>query len=77
MSAIQILMDDKIISALDQEAKNQQANRSKLIRRAVDHYLEGIQRARLEDQHRRGYEVKSQENDDITPWQDIQAWPES
>jgi metal-responsive CopG/Arc/MetJ family transcriptional regulator len=77
MKAIQILMDEPLVKELDAQAKRGKTDRSKLVRVAAARYLQELKRQEMEARHRRGYEKKPQTSDEVTPWLDIQAWPET
>jgi metal-responsive CopG/Arc/MetJ family transcriptional regulator len=76
MKAIQILMDETTIEAVDREARQQCSDRSKLIRAAITGFLAEQRRRRLEEEHRRGYKRKPQRPNEIEEWETIQQWPE-
>jgi metal-responsive CopG/Arc/MetJ family transcriptional regulator len=76
MKPIQILMDEAQLVELDRVAKRRRSNRSKVIRAAVTSYLGTARTAALEEQHRKGYEARPQQANEIEPWEDVQAWPE-
>jgi metal-responsive CopG/Arc/MetJ family transcriptional regulator len=75
MKPIQILMDEAQLVELDRVAKHRRSNRSKVIRAAVTSYLETARTLGLEERHRLGYAARPQQADEITPWEEVQAWP--
>lgn len=76
MKAIQILMDERLLNAVDREAKRAGSDRSKLIREALTRFLQETRRKTMEDQDRQAYMKRPQTKDEIEPWEAVQAWPE-
>lgn len=76
MKAVQILMDDELLRGVDEEARRQGSDRSKLVRSALERFLAGEKRRRLEEAHRRGYEAHPQRTEETADWEEIQEWPE-
>jgi metal-responsive CopG/Arc/MetJ family transcriptional regulator len=76
MKPIQILMDERLLAAVDREAKRRRSDRSKLVRAALTAFLADSRRRTLEEQYRRAYRQAPQRTDEIEPWEHIQAWPE-
>ena len=76
MKPIQLLIDEELIRRLDREAKRLRANRSKLIRLAVERFLQEQQRQVLEEADRQGYLRRPQRPKDLEAWEAIQTWPE-
>lgn len=76
MKAVQILMDEDLIQAVDEEAREQGTDRSKLVRMAIANLLTEMRRRRLEEQHRKGYMQHPQSKEEVAPWEEIQEWPE-
>ena len=77
MKAVQILMDEDLIEAVDNEARQQGTDRSKLVRTAIANLLAEMRRRRLEEQHRNGYVHHPQSKEEVVPWEEIQEWPEN
>jgi metal-responsive CopG/Arc/MetJ family transcriptional regulator len=76
LKPIQILMDERLIGALDREARRLKSDRSKLIRVAVTRLLSTARRRSLEEQDRACYERTPQAPSEWEPWQEVQSWPE-
>ncbi len=76
MKAIQLLIDEPLIAAVDQEAVRQKTDRSKLMREALRRYLGESKRRALETQHRRGYIGSVSSDAEIKGWESVQQWPE-
>jgi metal-responsive CopG/Arc/MetJ family transcriptional regulator len=77
MKAIQIMMDDALIRALDSEARRRHTDRSKLIRTAAARLLDDLRRRDLEARHRRGYAAAPLTAAELRAWEEAQAWPET
>ena len=76
MRAIQILMDEPLIDAVDREAKRSHLDRSKLIRAALAQFLASKRREARERADRRGYERRPQTGAEIAAWEKVAEWPE-
>ena len=76
MKPIQILMDARLIEAIDRAARRRKSDRSKLIRTAVTRLLTDERRGTLEELDRAGYERTPHARAEWEPWQEIQEWPE-
>jgi len=58
MKAVQILMDDKLVAAVDREARRLHSDRSKLVRTALERFLAHTRRREAETRYLAGYEKK-------------------
>lgn len=76
MRAVQVLMEEKQIAAVDREATRARVNRSDLPRAAAAHYLRASRRAALERQHIAGYHKRPVPKDEVAAWQRVQVWDE-
>jgi metal-responsive CopG/Arc/MetJ family transcriptional regulator len=76
MQTIQIVLDEKLLSAADIAAKRRKVNRSALIREALWRHLEHLRELELEEQDRRGYLAKPQRKEEFRVWEDAAVWPE-
>jgi len=76
MKAVQILMEEDLIAAVDQEAKRRQLDRSKVIRTALQRFLAESRRHALEQQHIEGYRKRPVQKREIKAWERVQEWPE-
>ena len=76
MSAIQFSIDEALLRDVDEEAKREHLDRSKLIRKALIRYLDEARHAEREAQHRAGYEKYPQDASELADWEGVQTWPE-
>ncbi len=76
MKAVQILMEEELIDAVDREAKRLRSDRSKLVRAALTQFLAESRTRALEERHRKGYEKKPQRLREVTEWETAERWPE-
>ena|SRR2546428_9553384 len=74
VKAIQITIDDNMLRAIDSMAA--ETGRSAFVRKAVQHYLDSMRQAAIDDSYRRGYS-KGVRDSALAPWEGEQAWPES
>lgn len=74
MKAVQILMDEDLIKAVDREAKRERSDRSKLVRAALVRYLAEQRRRDDEARHRQGYARKPVVRGEF--WEP-DTWPET
>jgi hypothetical protein len=56
--------------------KGQKVNRSALIRQAPQQHLKRLRELELEEQDRRGYLARPQQEEEFRVWEDAAAWPE-
>jgi len=76
MKPIQILMDERELALVDQEAARQGLDRSKLMREAMRRYLAGLTREAHERDYVESYRAKPDDLKEVRAWQKAQAWPE-
>lgn len=76
MKTIQIVVDEKLLRAADREARQSKRNRSQLFREAMQEYLRRRKIREMEERDRAGYEKTPQSEEEVAPWEAIQAWPE-
>jgi metal-responsive CopG/Arc/MetJ family transcriptional regulator len=77
MHTIQMTIDEELLGAVDQLARELEMTRSRLIREALGRYLEERRSALLEEAHRAAYERVPQLEDEIASWEGLQHWPRS
>ena len=77
MSAIQFSIDAALLRDVDEEARRENLDRSKLIRKALIRYLDEARHAEREARHREGYEKCPQDATELAAWEGVQTWPES
>ena len=73
---IQILMEESLLAAVDREARRRGSDRSKLIRAAVERWLEEAKRREREERYVRSLQSDPGEPKEAAAWESIQVWPE-
>ena len=76
MATIQIVLDNELLEAADKAAKNENVNRSALIRQALQTHLKRLQILEAEERERRAYQAQPQREDEYLPWLEAAVWPE-
>ncbi len=76
METIQVVLDSKLLHAIDGAAKRARVNRSALVRKALREHLEHLRRQDLEARDRRGYQQHPDKLDEVLEWESGAAWPE-
>lgn len=76
MQTIQVVLDGKLLKAVDSAARHQKMNRSALIREALREYLKRLRVADLEARDRRGYRIHPQRVEEYLPFEETAAWPQ-
>jgi len=76
METIQIVLDSELKQATDRAAKQQNVNRSALIRDAIREHLKKLKIREMEEQHRKGYEMFPEDPAENELWEAEAVWPE-
>ena len=76
MATIQIVLDNELLEAADKAAKNENVNRSALIRHALQAHLKRLHILELEERDRCGYLAQPQREEEYMPWVEAAVWPE-
>ncbi len=76
MATIQVVLDEDLLKAADKVAKQQNVNRSALLREALRAHLKNLRVRELEEREKRGYQAKPDTLDDWGRWERVAAWPE-
>jgi metal-responsive CopG/Arc/MetJ family transcriptional regulator len=74
MKVVQVVLDERLLKAVDRQAKKARVNRSELVRRAVAEYLRAQRTKELEERHRDGY--RRHPPDEFAAWDRVTAWPD-
>jgi len=74
MKAIQITVDERLLSRLDADPEVKRDGRSAVFRRAVETYLRQRRRATVRDAYRRAYGGGGPA--DLEGWSEEGSWPE-
>jgi metal-responsive CopG/Arc/MetJ family transcriptional regulator len=76
MKAVQVMLDERLLKALDQDAEVRRDGRSAVLRRAVAEYLRKKKRRRITEAYRQAYAERDPLRDDFSGWENEGAWPE-
>lgn len=76
MQTIQVVLDEALLRAADEAARQVQVNRSAFIREALREHLRRMQIRQLEQRDREGYETHPDTLDELQGWEEVAAWPE-
>ena len=74
MKAIQITMDERLLSDLDADDEVKREGRSAVLRRAVTEYLRRKRETGIAEAYRRGYGGDT--GRDLEGWAEEGAWPD-
>jgi len=75
METIQVVLEAGLLRAADRAARRTKLNRSALIRNALREHLKRLEIRELEERDRKGYQVSSQDGDELSGWESEAAWP--
>lgn len=76
MKAVQILMEQDLVTEIDEAARRANMDRSKLVRVAIRRYLVASQVQDWERSDIAAYRRKPLTRADLDPWQKARVWPE-
>lgn len=74
MKTVQMTLDDDLVKAVDEAAKQQKTSRSEFTRRALRQALEKVRIRQLEKAHKVGYRQSPITGDEFSIWEDEQEW---
>jgi metal-responsive CopG/Arc/MetJ family transcriptional regulator len=77
MERIQIILDKKLLQAIDQAARQTKRNRSAFVREAAREHLRRLEVRTKEERDRLGYLSRPQTSDRSLLWENEAAWPRS
>lgn len=75
METVQIVLDRKLLHAIDLAARRTKRNRSALVRDALREHLRKLALRELEERDREGYSRQSRKEDESAAWEAEAAWP--
>lgn len=75
METIQVVLEAGLLRAADRAARRTKLNRSALIRNALREHLKRLEIRELEERDRKGYQVRSQDGDELSGWESEAVWP--
>ncbi|HEV2398355.1 MAG TPA: CopG family transcriptional regulator [Candidatus Sulfotelmatobacter sp.] len=73
---VQIVLDKRLLEAVDNAAKRIQQTPSALVREALREHLARLQLRASEDRDRQGYSRQPQTNSETKTWESHASWPE-
>ncbi len=76
MQTVQIVLDEALLRAADQAARQAKLNRSALVREALKDYLKKLQTLERERQDREGYQRLPESAEEQLDWEQEAAWPD-
>lgn len=76
MKAIQITVDERLLSRLDADPEVKRVGRSAVFRRAVDVYLRARRKRLVGDAYRRAYQ-RGGPRRELEGWAEEGVWPEA
>ena len=74
MKTIQMTLDDDLVEGVDKVVKEIKTTRSAFTRTALREAIKNLNVSRLEEKHRRGYEILPVTKDEFSVWEDEQYW---
>ncbi len=74
MRTIQMTFDDDLIKSVDQLVKECKTTRSAFTRNALREAIDRFNIRRLEDKHRKGYELHPVNKREFSVWESEQDW---
>jgi metal-responsive CopG/Arc/MetJ family transcriptional regulator len=75
MKTIQVVLDSRLLREADRAARRKKLNRSALIRNALREHLRKLELRELEERDRKGYQISSQNSDQLSGWESEAVWP--
>ena len=74
MKTVQMTLDEDLVQSVDRVVKKMNTTRSAFTRDALREAIKKFSAARLERQHRKGYEAHPVERTEFGVWKNEQAW---
>jgi len=74
MKTVQMTLDENLVRSVDRVVKKMHTTRSAFTRDALRDALERLNVVRLEQQHRKGYEIHPVNKAEFSVWEDEQEW---
>jgi metal-responsive CopG/Arc/MetJ family transcriptional regulator len=76
MKAVQVMLDERLLEALDRDEEVRRDGRSAVLRRATAEYLRQKRRKRITNAYRRAYAARDPLADEFSGWEREGSWPE-
>ena len=74
MKTVQMTLDDDLVEKVDKIVKEIKTTRSAFTRTALREAIKNLNVNRLEQKHRRGYEIHPVKKDEFSIWEEEQNW---
>ncbi|MBT9440204.1 MAG: ribbon-helix-helix domain-containing protein [Desulfobacterales bacterium] len=74
MRTIQMTLDDNLVQSVDKVVKELKTTRSAFTRSALRDAINRFSISRLEEKHRRGYELHPVNKEEFSVWEEEQDW---
>ncbi|MCK4527570.1 CopG family transcriptional regulator [candidate division WOR-3 bacterium] len=74
MRTIQMTLDDNLVQSVDKVVKELKTTRSAFTRNALRNAINRFNISRLEEKHRRGYELHPVNKEEFSVWEEEQHW---
>jgi CopG family transcriptional regulator / antitoxin EndoAI len=71
---IQMTLDDNLVQSVDKVVKELKTTRSAFTRSALRDAINRFSISRLEEKHRRGYELHPVNKEEFSVWEEEQDW---
>lgn len=75
MKAVQVMLDDRLLEALDADDEVKRDGRSAVLRRAAAQYLGHRRREAIAEQYRRAYAKVGGLGPEFEGWEEEGVWP--
>lgn len=76
MRAIQVTIDEELLTRIDSDPEAKLGGRSALLRRAVKQYLDEKRAVQIREEYRRAYEKTPPDPDEVGPFMKHLVWPD-
>ena len=74
MRTVQMTLDDDLVDKVDKIVEELNTTRSAFTRRALEDAIDRLTIRRLEERHRRGYELQPVNQGEFSVWENEQEW---
>ena len=74
MRTIQMTLDDELVESVNKIIKELKTTRSAFTRQALQEAIDRLDTRRLEEKHRKGYELHPLNKGEFSVWENEQDW---
>ena len=74
MRTIQMTLDDELVESVDRIIKELKTTRSAFTRQSLQEAIDRLNTRRLEEKHRKGYELHPVNEGEFSVWENEQDW---